>query len=283
MLLWQAILLAIVQGLTEFLPISSSAHLILIPWLSHGRIPDPGIAFDVALHAGTLVAVVLYFLREWIQLVLCGLGFHYPKRAPEHQVMQSRRMFWYLVAGTIPGGLVGFLFQHRIEESLRRAVPIACAMIAVALVMWYADYAARMDRHLEQTSLGDSLLIGLAQALALFPGVSRSGVTISAGLFRGMTREAAARFSFLLATPLIAGAAVEELPKLIKLQKAGDLGMPMSTIGISIAFSAVVGYLVIAFFLQYLQTRTLKIFIYYRILFGIVILLLAFLPLGFAR
>src|SRR5579863_1926767 len=111
MLLWQAIVLAIVQGLTEFLPISSSAHLILIPWLSHGRIPDPGMAFDVALHAGTLFAVVLYFLREWIQLVLCGLGFHYPKRAPEHQVMQNRRMFWYLVAGTIPGGLVGFLFD----------------------------------------------------------------------------------------------------------------------------------------------------------------------------
>jgi|SRR5579863_9951912 len=283
MLLWQAIVLAIVQGLTEFLPISSSAHLILIPWLSHGRIPDPGMAFDVALHAGTLFAVVLYFLREWIQLVLCGLGFHYPKRAPEHQVMQNRRMFWYLVAGTIPGGLVGFLFEHRIEESLRSPVPIACAMILIAFVMWYAEYAARMDRHLEQTSLGDSLVIGCAQALALFPGVSRSGVTISAGLFRGMTRETAARFSFLLATPLIAGAAAKELPKLIKAHHAGALDLPMSTLLIGVLVSAIVGYLVIAFFLQYLQTRTLKIFIYYRIVFGIVILLLAFLPLGFAR
>jgi undecaprenyl-diphosphatase len=283
MLLWQAVILAIVQGLTEFLPISSSAHLILIPWLSHGRIPDPGLAFDVALHLGTLIAVVLYFLREWLQLIFCGLGFHYPQRAPEHQVMQNRRLFWYLVAGTIPGALVGFFFEHRIEEYLRNPVPIACAMIAVALLMWYAEYAGRLDRHIDQTSLGDALAIGTGQALALFPGVSRSGITISVGLFRGMTREAAARFSFLLATPLIAGAAATELPKLIKAHRAGGLDLPMSTLAISVAVSAIVGYIVIAFFLHYLQTRTLKIFIYYRILFGIVVLLLAFLPLGFAR
>jgi undecaprenyl-diphosphatase len=283
MLLWQVILLAVVQGLTEFLPISSSAHLILIPWLSRGAIPDPGMAFDVALHLGTLLAVVLYFLRDWLQLVLCGVGFHYPGRAPEHQVMHNRRLFWYLVAGTIPGGLVGFLFEHRIEESLRDPIPIACAMIAIALVMWYAEYASRLERHIEQTSLGDSMVIGTAQALALFPGVSRSGVTISAGLFRGMTREAAARFSFLLATPLIAGAAAKELPKLIKAHHAGALELPMSSLAIGVLVSAVVGYIVIAFFLHYLQTRTLKIFIYYRILFGIVILLLAFLHWGIAR
>jgi undecaprenyl-diphosphatase len=283
MLLWQAIILAIVQGLTEFLPVSSSAHLILLPWLSHGHIPDPGLAFDVALHLGTLIAVVLYFLREWVQLILCGLGFHYPQRAPEHQVMQNRRLFWYLVAGTIPGALVGFLFEHRIEEYLRDPVPIAIAMIVIALLMWYTEYSGRMDRHIEQTSLGDSLIIGTGQALALFPGVSRSGITISCGLFRGMTREAAARFSFLLATPLIAGAAAVEVPKLIKARHAGALDLPMPTLAISVAVSAIVGYIVIAFFLQYLQTRTLKIFIYYRILFGIVVLLLAFLPLGFAR
>src|SRR6202047_3699157 len=279
--LWQAIILAVVQGLTEFLPISSSAHLILIPEMLHWQ--DPGVAFDVALHLGTLIAVLLYFFREWIQLVLCGLGFHYPRRASEQMVMQNQRMFWYLVAGTVPGALVGFLFEKRIEESLRSPVPIACAMIGIALVMWYAEYVARMDRHIEQTSLGDSLAIGSAQALALFPGVSRSGITISAGLFRGMTRDTAARFSFLLSTPLIGGAAAKELPKLLKAHRAGALDISMSTLGIGVAVSAIVGYLVIAFFLQYLQTRTLKIFIYYRILFGIVILLLAFLPLGYAR
>jgi undecaprenyl-diphosphatase len=279
MQIWQVIVLAVIQGLTEFLPISSSAHLIVVPWLSHGRIPDPGMAFDVALHAGTLLAVLLYFLREWIQLVLCGLGFHYPRHAPEHQVLHNRRLFWYLVAGTIPGGLVGYLFEHRIEENLRSPVPIACAMIAIALVMWYAEYVSRLERNIEQTSLGDSLAIGTAQALALFPGVSRSGITISAGLFRGMTREAAARFSFLLATPLIAGAALKEVPMLIKAHHAGALDLPMSQLLLGVFVSALVGYVVIAFFLQYLQTRTLKIFIYYRILFGVVVLLLYFLQM----
>ena len=279
--LWQAIILAVVQGLTEFLPISSSAHLILIPDLL--RWQDPGIAFDVALHLGTLIAVLLYFFREWIQLTLCGLGFHYPKRASEQMVMQNQRLFWYLVAGTIPGALVGFFFEHWIEENLRSPIPIASAMIAIALLLWYAEYSARLSRRIEQTSLGDSLAIGTSQALALFPGVSRSGITITTGLFRGMTREAAARFSFLLSTPLIAGAAAKEVPKLLKLHHAGALDIPQSTLIASIAVSTVVGFIVIAFFLKYLQTRTLKIFIYYRIAFGIVILLLAFLHLGFAR
>jgi undecaprenyl-diphosphatase len=279
--LWQVIVLAVVQGLTEFLPISSSAHLILIPHFLHWN--DPGLAFDVALHAGTLLAVLLYFLRDWIQLVLCGVGFHYPRRASHEMVTHNQRMFWYLVAGTIPGGVVGFLFEHRIEENLRSPVPIACAMILIALLMWYAESVARLERHIEQVSLGDSLVIGSAQALALFPGVSRSGITITTGLFRGMTREAAARFSFLLSTPLIAGAAAKELPKLLKMHRDGALDMPLSHVAISIAVSAIVGYSVIAFLLQYLQTRTLKIFIYYRILFGIVILVLAFLPLGSAR
>jgi undecaprenyl-diphosphatase len=274
MQLWQAIVLAVVQGLTEFLPISSSAHLIIIPSLMHW--PDPGLAFDVALHFGTLLAVVLYFLREWIQLTLCGLGVHYPKRASDQMVMQNQRLFWYLVAGTIPGGLVGFFFEHWIEEHLRNPAPIACAMIAIALLMWYAEYVSRMDRQIDRVSLGDSLAIGTAQALALFPGVSRSGITITAGLFRGMTREAAARFSFLLSTPLIAGAAAKEIPKLLKMQRAGQFDMPLSQIAWSVAVSAVVGYVVIAFFLHYLQTRTLKPFIYYRILAGLAILLFWF-------
>jgi undecaprenyl-diphosphatase len=279
--LWQAIILAVVQGLTEFLPISSSAHLILIPDLLHWQ--DPGLAFDVALHVGTLAAVLLYFFRDWIQLTLCGLGFHYPQRASQEMVKHSQRLFWYLVAATIPGALVGFLFEHWIDQNLRNPVPIACAMIAIALVMWYAERVARLDRRIEQISFGDSMTIGTSQALALFPGVSRSGITISTGLFRGMTREAAARFSFLLSTPLIAGAAAKELPKLLKLRHAGEVGIPQSTILIGILISAVVGFVVIAFFLKYLQTRTLKVFIYYRIAFGIVILLLAFLHLGFAR
>ncbi len=279
--LYQAVILAIVQALTEFLPISSTAHLILFPWLFGWK--EPGLPFDVALHAGTLLAVVLYFLRTWIALLLPGVGIHYPRDASPEQVQQHRRLFWYLVAGTIPAGLAGLFFQPTIEEYLRKPIPIAVAMIAVGLLMWWAEARARLANQLDRATLGDSVTIGVAQALALFPGVSRSGITIVAGLWRGMTRETAARFSFLLATPIIAGAAAKELPKILRLAHSGAIDLPMSTLVVAIATSAILGYAVIAFFLRYLQTRTLKIFIYYRIVFGIVVLLLAFLQVGTAR
>jgi len=279
--LLHAIVLAIVQGLSEFLPISSSAHLVLIPWLFHW--PEPGLPFEVALHAGTLLAVVVFFLREWIDLVLNGFGVHFPPGASAEQVSNNRRLFWLLVAGTIPGGIVGLAFEKLIEEKMQAPVLIACLMIVIGLLMWAADRIPNLVRGLGQTTLGDSLFIGAGQALALFPGVSRSGITIIAGLARKMTRETAARFSFLLSTPLIAGAAAKELPKLIQLHRAGGMDLPLSTLLISIAVSGIVGYAVIAFFLRYLQTRTLKIFVVYRIAFGIVILLLAFIQMGFAR
>ncbi|HEV2287696.1 MAG TPA: undecaprenyl-diphosphatase UppP [Candidatus Acidoferrales bacterium] len=281
--LYQAILLAIIQGLTEFLPVSSTAHLILFPWLAGW--PDPGLAFDVALHVGTLFAVLLYFLRDWTELIAAGLGFHYPRGASYEYIEHQRKMFWYLVAGTIPAAIVGVLFQHRIEDRQGESwyiLAIAGALIAVGLLMWYGEYAGRLDRPMERVNFVDAVIIGLSQACALFPGVSRSGATITTGLFRGLTREAAARFSFILSTPIIAGAAVVELPKLMKMHRAGTLLLPMSTIAISVAVSAIVGMIVIAFFLRYLQVRTLKIFIYYRILLGIVILLLVFLHMGHA-
>ncbi len=279
--LYQAIVLAIVQALTEFLPISSTAHLVLFPWLLHW--PEPGLAFDAALHAGTLLAVALYFLRTWIALLLAGLGLHYPRGASVAEVRGNRRLFWLLVAGTVPAGVAGILLEHRIEEHLRKPIPIAAAMILVGLLMWWAERRARLVRELGQTDFGDALSIGTAQAVALFPGVSRSGITIIAGLWRGMRREAAARFSFLLSAPIIAGAAAKELPKLLRLKHAGGLELPTSTLVLSIATSAICGYLVIALFLRYLQTRTLKIFIVYRIGFGIVVLLLALLQMGHAR
>ncbi len=279
--LYQAVLLAVVQALTEFLPISSTAHLILFPWLAGW--PEPGLAFDVALHAGTLLAVVLFFLRTWVELLLCGLGMHYPRFASATDVRQNRRMFWYLMAGTVPGAAAGILFEHVIEEHLRRPIPIGIALVAVGLLMWWAESTARLDREIEHTSLRDSMVIGTAQALALFPGVSRSGITIVAGLWRGMKRETAARFSFLLSAPIVAGAAAKELPKLLRLHRAGGMDLPLPTLALGIAASAVVGYVVIAFFLRYLQTRTLKIFIVYRVVFGIVVLLLAFLQMGHAR
>jgi undecaprenyl-diphosphatase len=276
--LFQAVILALVQAFTEFLPVSSTAHLVLFPWLLHW--PDPGEAFDVALHAGTLLAVILYFFKDWLTLLACGLGGSYPKSAPAEEIAQHRRMFWYMVVGTIPGGILGKLFDKQIEEHLRTPAIIGVSMILVALLMWWADSRATQARKLEQSNLGDAIGIGVAQAVALWPGVSRSGITITAGLFRNFTREAATRFSFLLSAPLIAGAVAAKLPGLIKVHKAGGLDLPLSTLAVSILISGVVGYVVIAFFLRYLQTRTLKVFVVYRIVFGIIVLVLAFLKVG---
>jgi undecaprenyl-diphosphatase len=271
----QAIILALVQAFTEFLPVSSTAHLILFPWLLGWR--DPGLAFDVALHAGTLLAVILYFFKDWLKLLICGLGGQYPANAPAEEVAQHKKLFWYIVIGTIPAAILGKLFHHQIEDTLRTPKIIAVSMILIGLVMWWADRRATLTRKLEQANLGDGVAIGTAQAIALWPGVSRSGITITAGLFRNFTREAATRFSFLLSTPVIAGAVLTELPKLIKMHKAGGLDLPLSTLAISVLVSGVAGYFVIAFFLRYLQTRTLQPFVIYRILFGLAVLILAFL------
>src|ERR1700722_2987993 len=278
MSLFQAIVLALVQALTEFLPVSSTAHLILFPWLLHW--PGPGLAFDVALHAGTLLAVILYFFKDWMKLIACGLGLKYPATASAEEVSVNRRMFWYMVIGTIPAAILGKLFHHQIEDELRKPVIIGVSLVVIALVMWWADSESRLNRELQSSNLGDAVAIGSAQAIALWPGVSRSGITIICGLFRGFTREAATRFSFLLSAPVIAGAVLTELPKLIKLHKVGGLELPMSTLLISILVSGVAGYFVIAFFLRYLQTRTLKPFILYRLIFGVVVLLLAFFQSG---
>jgi undecaprenyl-diphosphatase len=276
--LYQAIVLALVQAVTEFLPVSSTAHLTLFPWFFGWQ--DPGLAFDVALHAGTLVAVLLYFFKDWLTLILCGVGIKYPANATSETLAQHRRLFWYMAIGTIPGGILGALFEHKIEEHFRTPVVISLSMILVGLVMWYADAQSRRKRPLEQSNIGDALTIGSAQALALCPGVSRSGITITAGLFRGFTREAATRFSFLLSTPLIAGAVLSHLPSLLKLHKAGGMDLPLSTLLISILVSGVGGYIVIAFFLRYLQTHTLKLFVVYRVLFGMIILVWWFLQRG---
>jgi len=276
--LYQAVILALVQALTEFLPVSSTAHLIIFPWLAGWQ--DPGLAFDVALHAGTLLALVLYFFKDWLTLVLCGLGVKYPATASLEDLAQSRKMFWYMVVGTIPAGVAGLLFHHQIEEKLRQPKIIGVSLVVIALLMGWADSRKDLTRKERESNLGDALTIGTAQALALWPGVSRSGITITTGLFRRLTREAATRFSFILSVPAIAGAVVMELPKLVKMHKAGGLELPLSTLVLSILISGLAGYFVIAFFLRYLQTRTLKVFVVYRLVFGIIILVWAFLHPG---
>ncbi|HVO58910.1 MAG TPA: undecaprenyl-diphosphatase UppP [Dongiaceae bacterium] len=278
MSLVQAIILALVQALTEFLPVSSTAHLVLFPWLLHW--PDPGLSFDVALHAGTLLAVILYFFKDWLKLILCGIGLKYPSDSTSEEVATNRRLFWYMVIGTIPAAILGTLFHHQVEDELRKPFIIGASLVVVALIMWWADSKSRLTRKVESSNLGDAVAIGSAQALALWPGVSRSGITITAGLFRGFTREAATRFSFLLSTPVIAGAVASELPKLIKMHKTAGLDLPMSTLIVSILVSGFAGYLVIAFFLRYLQTRTLRPFIIYRLLFGLAVLILAYFNRG---
>lgn len=276
---YQALILGLVQGLTEFLPISSTAHLALAPWLLGWR--DQGLTFDVALHAGTLVAVLGYFLRTWVNLLAGGLGLRpsdqllWPGRnASGTEVYQTRRLFWYLVLATFPAGIAGFLGESYVESTFRQPAVMGTALVVVGLVMWYADQRPAQGKTLDSVSLADALVIGFAQAIALVPGVSRSAITITAALFCGLRRDAAARFSFLLSTPIIAGAAAKKLLEVLHGGLEPGMGWVFAA---GFVASAIVGYLVIAFFLRYLQTHTLKIFVYYRILLGIVVLSLEFL------
>ncbi len=267
--LYQAIVLAVIQGLTEFLPISSTAHLALVPqllrWPELQGVSD--LTFDVALHAGTLVAVLLYFWKMWLEMLGAALGLG-PKSDP--RTADNRRLFWYLIIGTIPGAIIGFLFEKKAEAEFRTPIVIASALIIVAFVMWAGERASsRREHSLGEVSLADCIWIGIAQALAVIPGVSRSGITMSAGLFRGLDRETDARFSFLLSTPIIAGAV---LKKGMELRHSGlppNMRMPLI---VGIIVSGLVGFAVIAWFIRYLSRNTFKPFIYYRLALGVLVL-----------
>jgi undecaprenyl-diphosphatase len=279
--IYQAVVLAIVQGLTEFLPVSSTAHLVLFPWLLGWK--DPGFTFDIALHAGTLVAVLGYFWRYWVEMLKLVLGIGRPSPAaaagsgvpaaagPIALLGENRRLFWYLVIATIPAGVAGWLFEHAAEEQLRSPIIIGLALIIVGLLMWAGERAGRREHDLGRVGLVDSIVVGVAQAFSVIPGVSRSGSTMTAGLFRGMKRETAARFSFLLSTPIIAGAA---LKKVLELRHSGlptEMRLPF-LVGVVVA--AVVGYLVIGVLIRYLERRTFAVFVVYRVMLGMVVLLL---------
>ncbi len=265
----QAVLLAVIQGLTEFLPISSSAHLALAPWLLGWK--DQGLAFDIALHFGTLLGVLIYFAREWKQIVLEGFGL---ARGATAQGDFPRRMLWMLAAGTLPVGIAGLLLKDAAETVFRTPWVIGTMLILVGLLMGWAERRARFSRTVADVTWTDALAIGAAQALAVVPGTSRSGITLVAGLFRGLDRAAAARFSFLLGTPAIAAAAADAF---LDLYRAG--GIPEGERAVfysAMAVSAATGCAVIAWFLRFLRGRTLRFFVAYRIVFGILILALAF-------
>src|SRR3990172_2998116 len=263
MMIIEVIILGIVQGVTEFLPISSSAHLILIPWIfgRQGTLID-SLSFDVALHAGTLMAIVVYFWRDWLDLLkklFTGLG-NGAWRTGEG------RMVWFIILATIPAGALGMKFERVVEESFRNPLLISTALIIISFVMWASDRWSKRAAGLDHMTLGHAVFIGFAQALALVPGVSRSGITISAGLMAGYRREDAARFSFLLSTPVIAGAA---LLKLSKLHLAKGEALPF---GLGVACSTVVGYLCIKFLLRYLERHSLNLFVWYRLALVVVVI-----------
>ncbi|MEQ8174192.1 MAG: undecaprenyl-diphosphatase UppP [Syntrophomonadaceae bacterium] len=261
MVLWHAIILGIVQGLGEFLPISSSAHLWILPWLF--KWPYAGLTFDIALHVGTLIAVVAYFWRDWWVLVISGV---------RDIRSQEGKIFWYLVVATIPGALAGFLLEDYAETLFRQPVLIGIALIIMGAILFWADRQGSKVLKLDSLDFRTAIVIGLSQALAIIPGVSRSGITMSAGLLTGLTRESAARFSFLLSTPIIFGAALVKVPKLLANPAMMDLSF-----FIGVVVSCLVGLLSIGFLLRFLQTRNFLPFAWYRFALGALVIIVALL------
>jgi len=258
----QIIVLALVQGLTEFLPISSSAHLILVPILTGWE--DQGLAFDVAVHVGTLTAVVIYFRKEISQMFFAWLASLKGKHT------EDSRLAWGVLIGTIPVGLAGLLFKDYISGNLRTELVIAATTIIFGLLLWFADWSGKRSRDEHSLSLKDIFIIGCAQAIALIPGTSRSGITITAGLMLGLTAQAAARFSFLLSIPVILLAGGVETMDYLAVASIDD----MSDLIIGALISAVSAYLCIHYFLILLERIGMTPFVVYRLALGIVLLFL---------
>ncbi len=252
--LLQSATLGIVQGITEFLPISSSAHLILFPWFLGWK--EHSITFDVALHMGTLLAILLYFGFDFLIII----------RDAFQKNRNAIRFIGLLLVGSIPGAAVGVLGEKTIEATLRGPATIAFAMITVGVLLGIADKWGDKSRTFESIGWVDAIIIGLAQALALWPGVSRSGITMAAALTIGLMRPAAARFSFILGAPIMLGAGLFEGRKILGGLPPGETWMGW---GIGLVASTLTGILVIRFLLKYLQTHSFRPFIIYRIVLGL--------------
>lgn len=251
-----AILLGILQGATEFLPVSSSGHLVLAE--HYLGFSEGGLVFDVALHLGTLAAILVYFRKDFLLMAAALL----PGRGKDAETALYRRLFFFLCLATVPGALCGLLLEKTAETLFRSPLLVATTMGVVGLLLLWGEQSGRRNREIGVLSLTDALLIGLSQALAVVPGVSRSGITMTTGLFRGLSREAAARFSFLLSAPIIFGAGVHSLPKIIK--QGGDGGEGGLYLAGFLA-AALSGYAVIAWLLKFIRTRSFAIFAYYRL------------------
>jgi undecaprenyl-diphosphatase len=259
MTVFQAVVLGLVQGLAEFLPISSSAHLVLVPWVFGW--PDPGLAFDVALHVGTLVAVLWYFRDEWVRLTQSAFALLRTRRVDT----EEKRRFLHIVVATIPAAIGGLLLEDYAESTFRSPSLIAITLMVMGVVLWAADRSAPRDRPLGSMTLRDAVLIGLAQVFALVPGVSRSGSTMTAGRALRLDRQAAAMFSFLMSMPITAAAAVLKVPALLR---SDDLTMLV----VGILASAASGWLAIAVLLRYLSKHSFGVFALYRLALGALIL-----------
>jgi len=269
----QAIVIGVVQGLTEFLPISSSAHLIVVPRMLGWN--DPFLnssAFDVMLHMGTLVALLVYFWRDLVRLVRAGIRSIVERRIGDDP---DRRLAWLLLISAIPGALLGAIGESFFDTFFReRLFLIAVLALIGAGILWLAERQGSQTRQLGDLRLGDAAVVGAAQALALFPGISRSGITIGAGLFVGLTRDAAARFSFLMGTPIIAGAGIWKLRTLIGPSDVPVEGVPLAA---GMLAAAVAGLLAISILLALVRNRGYSVFVVYRLLFAaaIVVFVLA--------
>ena len=268
---FEALVLGIVQGLTEFLPISSSGHLLLVPWLFNWHFllenPDLNKTFDVALHLGTFVAVVIYFRREIVRLA----GAWVRSISRRSLAEPEGRLAWLLIVSTVPAALVGVLLEDFITNTLGKPWMIGVAMIVFAGFMYLVDHIAKLDRDMEALTWLDALLIGVAQALALLPGVSRSGITMMTGLLVRLDRESAARYSFLMSIPVIGGAAAFK-----GLEVARD-GLPAGTATpflVGTVTAAVSGIAAIWFTLAYLKRHNFNLFVVYRIVVGVGVLVL---------
>lgn len=262
----QALVLGIVQGATEFLPISSSAHLVIVPWLLGWE--PPTLAFDVALHMGTLAAVLAYFRRDWLRLAVALLQSLRERRVAGHPDRVVARL---VIIGTVPAAVVGFFAEPYVEDLTDRPAVVGALLLVTALILFSTRYA-RGERRADQLTTADAVAIGLAQALAILPGISRSGSTIGMGLFRGLTPAEAARFSFLLAAPIIAGAGLSTVPDLA----AGETGgMGPAAITVGVAAAALTGVIAIHYLLKLLAASTLKPFAFYCLAVGLLTLALS--------
>lgn len=259
MTILQAIIYGIVQGIAEFLPISSTAHLVLLPWLFGWS--DPGVAFDVALHLGTAAAVIIFFFKDWIKLIKAGFT------APRSK---TGRLFWFVMLATIPGGLFGVLLD-KYMENFRNPALIGIMLILMGVILYYADRNSNADVKLEDMSLRQSLTVGLSQVLAIIPGVSRSGITMSVGRFIRIERESIAKFTFLLSTPIILGDGLYHAAKI------GSEPINKSAFVVAVLTAAVTGILSIKFLLDYLKKKGFGVFAVYRFVLGIGIIFIYFI------